>query len=295
MKGNSEFVYFLVIGLVILAILIAAFGISYDVGCPTCPRNRTIERGIIEVVKLFDIPELHASNLLQRMQTDEIDKVVFNGLLFGEDKIRYDLSKTNLQDVTIRFRVNSTNYLGRLIIRVNDTLLEARPFDPGQYTIQVPAELISDHMVIEIAAESSAWRIWAPNIYVLDDVTITFTSYFSESSQFKFYLGEEYFNHEFSKVDIVLSENVGTLLVDVNGRNIWASPVADEQSIVIEKSDLRLGDNIIKFRAAQDSMFWGRAVIVVIYLTQYPETLNQTTGTVTAVQPLVGRSVQFYA
>jgi hypothetical protein len=295
LKGNSEFVYFLVGGLIILAILLAIFGTGADIGtCGTraCPPKQP-QQGIIEVVKTFDIPEWRASNLLQRMSTDEVDKIIFNGLLFGEDKIRYDLSKTNLQDVRISFTVKSTNYYGRLLVRVNDQLLEARPFDPGQYEIVVPAELISDHMVIEIAAESSAWRIWAPTVYVLENIKIAFTSYFSETSQFKFYLGEEYLNLEFAKVDVVLSENTGTLLVDINGRNIWTSPVANAQSIVLEKSDLRLGDNIIKFRAAPDSKFRGRGVIVVVYLTQYPEQINRT-GIVTAVQPLVGSNLQFY-
>ncbi len=295
-KGENEFVYFLVVGLIILAVMLAVFGLNVQGGfgtCKTCTRPGQQPIDIIEVVKVFNITQFRASNLLENTETDRLDKVVFNGLLFGEDKIRYDLSKTNLQDVRIHFHVKSTNYYGRLIIRVNDQTIEARPFDPGDYTITVPAQLISDHMVIEIAAESSAWRIWAPDIYMLEDTSITFTSYFSESSQFLFYLGEEYQALEFAKVDLVFSENVGTLFVDINGRTIWASPVADVQSIVIEKSNLRLGDNVIKFRADKDSRFSGRGAIVVVYLARYPSTINQT-GAVTAVQPLVGSNLQFY-
>jgi hypothetical protein len=294
-KGNSEFIYFLVAGLIILAVLLSIFGTgAYTGGCGTnCPVNLQ-QPGVIEVVKTYDVPGFVASNLLQRMSTDEIDKTVFSGLLFGEDKIRYDISRTNLQDITVRFTVTETNYYGRLFVRVNDQVVEAMAYDPGTYTVVVPAELISDHSVVEIAAENSYWKIWAPTVYSLADVQIGFTSYFSETSQFKFYLGEEYINLEFSKVDIILSENVGTLLVDINGRNIWSSPVANQQSIILEKSDLRLGDNIIKFRAAPDSTFRGRAAIVVVYLSQYPEAINQT-GVVTAAQPLVGQSSQFYS
>lgn len=290
MKGNGEFVYFLVAGLMILAILIAIFGFSLQTITPSKPPS---ERGFIEVVKTFEIPYLQASSLLERTSTDSTDKYVFSGLLFGEDKIRYDLSKSALQDVKVRFTVKETNYYGKLNVKVNDMLLESRAFDPGSYELTVPLEQVSDHMVIEIYAESSAWRIWAPAAYVLEDVEMSYTSYFSQSSQYKFYLGEEYLNMQFAKVDIVLSENVGTLLVAINGRNIWTSPVADEQSIRMEKNDLRLGDNIITLRASQDSKLQGRGVIVVIYLSQYPEQINQS-GIVAAVQPLTGLSSQFY-
>jgi hypothetical protein len=287
MKGSNEFMYFLVGGLVLIAVMMLFFGTE------VCDDKNGTGPGIIEAVKTFSIPDLRAANVIETVTSDGLDKRIYNGLLFGEDKLVYDISKTGLQNVIIKFRVSETNGLGKLLVSVNGVALHSNMTAPGNYQIAVPAELISDHMIIEIFPESSYWRIWAPTVYDLRGVSIAFTSYASEASQFKFYLGEEYLNLEFAKVDIVLSENVGNLIVDLNGRTVWSSPVANEQSIIMEKSDLRLGDNIIKFRSSQGSRFDGRGTIVVIFLTRFPETLNQT-GIVTAVQPMIGSTNQFY-
>lgn len=289
MKGNNEFVYFLVGGLIIIAVLMAFLGNTvYKFDDSKKPQ----EPGIIEAVKTFSIPNWCASNLIDRRTTELVSRDVFSGLLFGENKVVYNLSKSALQDVEINFVVTDTNDLGDMLITVNGKLLEKRRFPAGTYSINVPAEMIEDHMLIEIVAESSYWKIWAPNIYRISDASATFTSYFEESAQYKFYLGEEYINLEFAKVDLVLEDNVGTLIVDINGRTIWDSPVADMQSIRLDKADLRLGDNIIKFRSEKDSLFCGEGTIVVIFLTLYPELINQT-GIVTATQPLVGVNTQF--
>ncbi len=127
----------------------------------------------------------------------------------------------------------------------------------------------------------------------MTDISIVYTSFASDLSQFKFYLGEEYLNMEFAKVDIVLTQNVGTLMVDLNGKQIWKSPVSNLQTITFDKTGLRLGDNTITFRADKDSTFTGKGTIVVIFLTQFPENLNQT-GAVTAIQTFTGYSNQFY-
>ncbi|MCX6816105.1 MAG: hypothetical protein NT120_04620 [Candidatus Aenigmarchaeota archaeon] len=285
MKGENEFVKFLVAGLVILAVLMAIFNLYVQYSGPACCTNQT--PGYIEAVKTFPVPQFSASNMIETKTTELVSRHVYSGLLFGEDKIVYDLSKSALQDVKIKFKITSTNELGRLMIKVNDNLIENKVFSPGEYEIKVPSELISDRMIITIEADSSYWKIWAPTLYRITDASITFTSYFSEASQFKFYLGEEYMNLRFAKVDVIFTENVGKLLVDLNGRNVWNSPAANLQSIVLDKANLRLGDNIIRFAGDKDSKFTGYATIVVIFVTQYPEGINQS-GVVTAVNPYVG-------
>jgi len=284
MKGNNEFVYFLIGGLLILAILLSIFGLTIE---KPIADNRTRSPGTIEAVKAFSIPEFSASNLIETRTTDLVSRDVYNGLLFGSDKIVYNLTKSNVQGVTVKFTVTSTNRLGNLLVMVNGKLIEKGIFELGEYEIKLNSSDISDSMLISIEAESSFWQIWAPTLYKIRDASITFTSYFDESSQFKFYLGEEYQTLQFAKVDVVFTENTGTFLVDLNGHNVWSSPAADSQAIRFDKSQLRLGDNIIRFYAAKDSKFSGRANIVIIFLTQFPETINQS-GIVTAVQPFSG-------
>lgn len=292
MKGSNEFVYTLVIGLVILGILVAAF--SGDMSqCKGDQCNRK-NPGIIEAVKTFSIPRLAASNMLQNQHVDVEGRWVQSGLLFGEEKITYDLIKPGLQDVTLNFRITSTNDLGDLIIKLNGEVIESRHFEAGQYSIRISPELLKDENHFEISAESSWWKIWAPNIYKITDVSIDYTSYFSDFSQFKFYLGEEFLNMEFAKIDLLLPQNVGSLIVELNGKPVWNSPVGNLQSIVFDKTSLRLGDNIVTLKAGKNSMFLGNGTIVVIFLAQYPESFANQTGAITAVQTFTGYSNQFY-
>ncbi len=288
MKGSNEFVYFLFAGLIILAVLIAAFGLTFQKAETSKPHE-----GFIVAIKTFTIPYVIASDVLQTQIADLESRWVQNGLLFGEEKITYSLIKSGLQDVTINFRVTSTNGLGKLMIKVNNNIIENRIFDPGVYSIKVNNELVKEKNQIEIAAESSWFRIWAPNLYKIADASIVYTSFSEDFSQYKFYLGEEYISFEFAKADLVFEENIGTLIVGLNGREIWKSPTNDLQSIKLDKIDLRLGDNIIAFKASDNSQFVGVGKIAVGFLTAYPERINQT-GIVTAVQPFVGYSNQFY-
>jgi len=291
MKGNGgmEFIYFLAAGLLILVVLLAAFGIEIQK-----PAENKIGPGIVSAVKTFTIPAVLASDVLEAQRTDLESRWVQNGLLFGEEKITYTLVKSGLQGITVNFRITSANDIGKLIVKVNDKIIENRFLDPGEYSIKIDNSLLSDKNKIEIAAESSFWKIWAPNLYKMADINILYTSFSEDFSQYKFYLGEEFMALEFAKLDIVLGENVGTLIVELNGREIWKSPVNNLQSIRLDKVDLRLGDNIVAFRAAKNSRFSGNGKIAVGFLTQFPETINQT-GIVTAVQPLAGYSNQFYA
>ncbi|MBI3190321.1 hypothetical protein HYZ41_01310 [archaeon] len=292
MKGSNEFTGFLVIGLIVLAILLAVYGVPSDGTCGNyrcCGRNcnATVEPYYLEVIKSFYIPLFKAENVLQTDKVQLCERNIQNGLLFGNQKIEYQLDRTGVQSLYIKLSVFSTNKLGNLIVKANNQVIENKHFDVGDYIIPIPANLTTDKTKIEIAAESSYWKIWAPTVYTLGCTDITYTSFESGFSQFKFYLGEEYVNAEFAKIDAMFNQSTGTLIVELNGKTVWNGPTAGLQTITLSKSDLRLGDNIIAFRAAENSRFVGAANIVVVYLTQYPELINKT-GTVSSVQPFIG-------
>ena len=292
MKGSNEFVGFLVIGLVVLAILLAVYGMPQDGSCNSykcCGRkcNATVEPFYLEVVKSFYIPLLKAENVLQTDKVQLCERNVQNGLLFGNQKIEYQLNREGVQSVYVKLSVFSANKLGNLIVKANGQIIENKPFDVGDYVIPIPANLTSDSTKIEIEAESSYWKIWAPTVYTLGCTDITYTSFESGFSQFKFYLGEEYINAKYAKIDAYFNQSTGSLIVELNGKNIWNGPTSQLQTIVLYKNDLRLGDNFVAFKAAENSKFLGAANIVVVYLTQYPELINKT-GTVSSTQPFVG-------
>ncbi len=285
MKGSNEFTYFLVAGLMILAILLVIF----NTGVQVVKKNTTTsgQQGFVEAVKTFSIPYVAASDTYQSYAINLGDKELKNGLLFGDEKINYEINKNALQAASVRFTVTSNNGLGKMMIKVNNTVIANRKFDPGNYEISIDPSMLSDKTDIEISVESSYWRIWAPSLYKLADVTIKYSSFNNDFSQYKFYLGNEFNNLEFAKIDLNLNNSIGNLIVYLNGNIVWNSPTANVQSINLDKTKLLYGDNIITFKGSPNSFFAGSARIVVVFLTDVPQYINNT-GVVTAIQPFVG-------
>jgi len=192
-------------------------------------------------------------------------KEVSNGIFFGESKIKYYFEAPEIESAVIKFRVTRTNNLAPLSVRVNNKLVEQRLYAVGDYTVNVPKELLNESMTVELAAQSSLWQIWAPNIYNLRDVEITVKAFSFEPAEFQLDLAEEFITFKEARIEFSLEENVGRVAVVVNDKEIFNDFVRNEQSIALTKEQLKVGTNKIKIVPALGSRFLGIARAVVFY------------------------------
>ncbi len=280
MKGEDDFVIFLVVGLMIIAILLAVFNFGFDFSSQG--KSGKIRPGIaifnlstavhvgpeqISALRTFSF-SFDAGNMRESRQIDLGSQSLENGLFFGEKSVNYRLLVTSPSRLDISFRVAKSNMLEPMVIQVNGHTVDSRIYQAGEYLVHVDNALLSDDMLVSIKAASSGWRVWAPNIYELQDVRIGTEGFVESGSNFVFDLDQEVGSFTFGKVDIALARNVGRLDVNLNSRKIYSQPPASAVSAQFLRSDLLRGENIINIAAGEDSEFSGTAVVSIFYLKE---------------------------
>lgn len=269
----DEFVYFLVAGLVIIAILMTVFGFGTGIGC--CGTGYSTSFGgftspmFIGTASFEDVETLYASfdanNFLETGVYNLGARKTTSGLLFGVTSIKTDIGKSQL--IYASFDVVNTNGYGPLIIRVDGRVVVNTPLDIGHYEFSLGS---GEH--VEIEAGNSEWRIWAPTIYELQDVRITANTYPRDISTFTFKLNDPE-KVTGARIDFSLNENAGSLLLRLNGNTVYNGAVNSRQSIYLDGSHFS-DTNMIIFDALEDSRFSGRATIALTRMTRAEKDLS---------------------
>jgi len=272
---DDNFIYFLVAGLIIIAVLLVVFN---SVNFGGSQNNVTfIEPVIIKNISgsafvgmaekdafqsyVFDISAKDTrSNIVKNY--GNVD--VYNGLLFGEQTFRYRVSAGRMESLKIDFEVFGTNEYGLLVIKINGVEMYKNNTAPGRYQIYVPTLLLADNALVEISTTSSQWKIWAPSIYHLG-VRLEANGFEQNSGEYKFIIMDEFTVLSDGKLNLAFDEAVGNADIYLNNHRIHAGPLRDIQSFNIDKSILEIGENTFSFIPYQDSTFSGRANLALFF------------------------------
>ncbi len=280
MAEIDDFTIFLVAGLMILAIMLAVFNFGFEPG----PAKKTgfavrevpfynISTAIavgpqqFSAIRTFTFT-FDASNLREARAIALDNQTLQNGVLFGEHGLRYRLLVKEPSRLDVSFKVVKSNELEPLVLQVNGRTVSSSIYGPGEYTIRVDNSLLSEDMLVSMNAASSGWRIWAPNLYELQDIRLDAEGYQEKASNFIFSLGNESRTFTFGKVDIALLKNVGRLNVTLNYNRLYSAPPSTAVSFQFLKSDLQEGDNVLGIAADKDAEFKGTGVITIYYLKE---------------------------
>lgn len=273
----EEFVIFLIAGLVVLAALLVLFGGVAGIEPISIIPGEGVVSNISGAVlvgpKDVDAHKQYEMDLnVSYIKGEEIysleGKELSNGLLFGSNSIKYHLEAEGIDSLTVNFRVVRTNSYAPLTIKVNNKIAHEKIYYPGDCSISIGKEFLSEDMVIEIGASSSGWKIWAPNVYLIDDVELRVKSYLLRTNEFKFSLLEEYNNFEQGRVYLQLDENMGNFIAELNDRIIYSGIVSDYKTIEFNKSILKSGENSLMMEADLNSLFRGKAILTIFYKTE---------------------------
>ncbi len=272
----DEFVVALVGILAALAVLMLIAGVFQVPSDVSVPRERVSEAANLtgafvvgpsgeSAKKPFDVGRFNTSYIRTSREVTLGSKELFNGVLFGSNRISYFLEAKNPESLEIAFRVARTNSYAPLSIRVNGQKVEERTFIPGEYKIPVDKSL-NESMVIEIAPLSSSWRIWAPAFYGLEDIRLIVRSYSSKISEYEFLVLEtEYRDFREGIINLALDENTGSLTTEINGQIVHSGSLKDYDTIRFNRSSLKLGRNTLAMKSDLNSVFSGRANMTIEY------------------------------
>ncbi|MBI4019638.1 MAG: hypothetical protein HY364_05325 [Candidatus Aenigmarchaeota archaeon] len=203
------------------------------------------------------------------------DGRIFSGVLFGSGSMKYTLDTNVPQFMTINFTVTKTNSYAPLIIKINGKEAMRKLLSAGDYSFNIDKELLSDTMEIEIGAEGSGWKIWAPAVYDLSSVRITVDTFNERSYIYKFDLSGKYDTFKRGRIVLNFIENRGSLSVPLNGVEIFDEPPANSQNIEFYKDRVRNGVNSLEFRASEGSSFLANGAMTIAYVTTQENKLVQ--------------------
>jgi len=191
---------------------------------------------------------------------------VSNGVFITEEKrIGFRVSDPDeVSEVLINFRVWNTNYYGRLIILVNGEQVYADYPPVGEKLIGFDRSILEENNILEVKAENSGWKIWAPTVYVFDsDVVVNY--YGKKTKSFDFELSEletEYMDR--ARIVVYADrEGIGNLDVMINGVKVHSGITTIYKDFATDA--LRIGNNTIEFSTEPNTKYVISSAQIIVF------------------------------
>lgn len=233
-----DFVPVLIAAVLSLIVLLIAFGGSWVVSpqkTKPLSGSRTIFLGQDFVVAYLEGEKNIAS----------LSGEVSNGLFSISNK-NTEFNIETLGDISegmIKLRILDSNYYGSLITYVNGQEVY-RSVPVGEKTITVDKSILKYDNTLEIKAESSGWKIWAPTVYKID--ADFFVNYLGKKTQsFTFDLKDlDIMNTNSARLVIFGNrEGSGNINARINGVEIYSGTTTAYQDFSADI--LKTGNNTL--------------------------------------------------
>jgi len=245
-----DFLPVLLIAVIVFIALLIVFGGNVFEITPEREHNRLSDQRIIE---------LGGFSVYYTASEDKVGNVsgeISNGIFSKEEK-RIGFAVSNPEDVSEAFidlKVSQTNFYGRMIILVNGKEIYSDYPPVGEKLIGIDTSLLKKDNILEIKAESSGWRIWAPTIYDFSSV-ITVDYIGKKTKSFDFELSDLEFDNMVKARVVVFGNRLGpgNLNVLVNGVKVYSGVTTVYKDFSTDA--LREGNNTIDFYTEPNSTY----------------------------------------
>jgi ASC-1-like (ASCH) protein len=247
-----DFLPVLIIAIVCLVALLLVFGggfisFPYSRAYPSryLPSDRTIEFNYFEV-----------SYISGEENVGYVGGEVSNGVFATEEK-RTGFNVLNPDEVSealINLKVWNTNYYGRMIILVNGKEVYADYPPVGEKLIGFDPSVLKENNILEVKAENSGWKIWAPTVYAFDmDVKVDYLARKTKTFDFELTdLETEYMD----KARIVVfgdRQGTGNLDIRINDVKVYEGITTVYKDFPV--SVLKTGNNTIEFSTEPNTRY----------------------------------------
>ncbi|OGI12196.1 hypothetical protein A3K64_02585 [Candidatus Micrarchaeota archaeon RBG_16_36_9] len=236
----SDFMPVLVIAIILFVILLIVFNggiVSIPSRPSSLPPDETVNFGSFKV-----------SYTASQVNAADTKGGITNGL-FSQNDARIGFIASNPDQVSKSFvdlKVSNTNFYGKMVIFVNGNEIYSDYPPVGEVLIGFDPSVLKENNVLDVASESSGWKIWAPTVYDFElGVKLDYSN--KRNKAFTFELSDLEKKY-MTKARIVVFGNrqgVGNLVVTVNGVIVANSVTTLYQDFAT--SNLRTGNNTIEF------------------------------------------------
>lgn len=242
----DELYAFLFAGLFILLMLFVFFGgsgsgtyIPYENESTGEYNWKTIELGNIALEE-------------QRVEKkDVLDKgfEISNGILLRKApyKRMFNVEKyilENLDNATLSFVIKDTNNYGKLYIILNNETIFKNSALLGNYKLNITPR---EENIIEFKAGSSGWKIWAPTVYIISNLSIETDYSFKEIPRYEFFV-PEYIYKNFDKCELQFDfiEADKEFNITLNNQTEYTG-IPDSRVTTLILKNIKEGKNLISF------------------------------------------------
>ncbi len=257
-----EFIPILAVAVVILVGLMLVFGtvISFPSekkpgGTPVSGASKTLSLG-----KNFTIISTVGEDTKIRTSA-----TVSRGIVSSKRSVTsFELADPlTVTDSAVKFRVNDTNFYGKMQVKVNDKLVYSDYPVKGVHSFALDHSLLGKKNTFVIDAESSGWRIWAPTAYILDSFNVSVGYKGIRSKTLRFTLTDsERDSLAGARLVVDLTGSGGRLIGRLNSIEQFRSREDVDKDIDI--SFVKSGDNYFEFATEQNSMYKVNSVDMVL-------------------------------
>lgn len=242
-----DFIPVLIAAVLLMTVLLIIFGGGFvPIPETTIANSRTILLGSNVLI----------ANSIGESMVAVYDTRVSNGVFSREDS-QSSFTVPDPADVAegiLRFDVLNTNLYGNLMFYVNGNLVYNQPAKNGFHSFVFNNSAFSAQNTLEIRAESSGWKIWAPTVYILQgNLSVN-------------YLGERFqsFDFNLTKHEILnlggaslrifgTSLGTGNLIAQVNGVEVYRGSA--NTNAFIPTDVLTEGENTLELSSETNSRY----------------------------------------
>jgi len=256
-----DFLPVLIIAIVCLIGLLLVFGGGF-VSIP----SRTYPYRYLSTDRVIEFNYFDVSYTTGEEKIGYVGGEVSNGV-FAIDEKRVGFQVKNLEEVSgvfINLKVWNTNYYGKMIISVNEKEVYRDHPPVGEKLIGFDSSVLKENNILEVKAESSGWKIWAPTVYAFDlDVIVDYTG--KRTKSFNFELSDIETEYMDKARIVVFGERKGTgdLDVRINGVKIYSGITTVYKDFPV--SVLKTGNNVIEFSTEPNTKYDISSAQVIIF------------------------------
>ena len=256
-----DFVPVLVAAVLLLIVLLVAFGGSL-LFTPTgqggqASRSRTIDFGR-DMVVMYTEGQKNITSLKGEVSQG----------LFGDTEQKTEFSVDDYRDATegvIKLQIWNSNYYGNFIIKINDQEVYNGAPEIGDKTIVFDGSILKSINTIEVEAESSGWKFWAPTVYIFD-ASLTVNYIGKKAQSLSFQLSEkEIANLNRARLLVFGTREFGTgdLNVKINGREIYSGLTTIYTDFAVDA--LKVGNNTLDLSTEKNTRYNIASAQIVLF------------------------------
>lgn len=253
-----DFVPVLIAAVLMLIALLIVFGGSMLI--PTGPGGRATSKTIVlgqDLVVMYVEGQKNVASLQGEVSQG----------LFGNTEQKTDFTVDNYKDASegvIKLRTWNSNYYGDFIIKINDKEVYRGVPAIGEQSIIFDGSILKANNAVEVEAESSGWKIWAPTIYIFNaDLSVNYLGKKTQSLSFDI-TSTEAKNINRARLLVFGARNgPGNLVAILNGREIFSGFTTVYTDFAID--NLKAGNNTLDLSTEKNTIYNISSVQIVLF------------------------------